>query len=289
MNMAVDDSINYEINTEAITLAPIFKGKKTAKEDFDPEAEENQVKPGVTWWLTEPDAFGPINIGQKDTSQSAMRRQEIIRYSEMEIGPTQLLSGRESPTDPNAPGNKTIALIQQSNMRIEDYIKEFKNGFDQVGDLVFSLYYQFGPGILEFDRRDAKDGAGSLKREDLKKRPKMHMRGVTANLNPEAEMAKAMQWYAVLSKEPMVGGDPVRRRALLNELMLAGRLANRDELLPEKAEVRSEQEKQMMAEAEKKVVANLIKRGIIPPPPVPTGPPPNGDGPFAAELETAVV
>ena len=284
LNEEVDASIRYEINSSTIELAPIFIGKKGAKagpSEFDPSLEENRIRPGVFWWLDDPKEVQQMKIMAADKSASANRRQEVIRYMELLIGPTQLLSGNVLPADPNMPGNKTISLIQQSNMRIEDYINEFRFGFDAMGDFILELYNQFGGGILEYEGKDGEVKA--LTRAQLKSLPKMHTHGVTANMNPEVEFAKALQWFQLLVNEPMVGGDNVRRRELLSRLMLAGRMPNREDLLPPKPEVEAEQQAAMMAEAEKKVIGGLIQKGLLPPPPAPPmgpGMPPPGAGPM---------
>lgn len=264
MNESVDHSINYEINVSDLEMSPIFKGQRSAGEDFDPEAEENKIRPGVTWWMKEPDKFSVMEITGGDKNAAKSLRQELLRYGEMLIGPTQLLSGRESPGDPNAPGNKTIALIQQSNMRIEDYINEFRLGFDQLGNAIVALYYQFGAGIIEYV--DKNGDVKGFSRDILRGLPKMSTHGVTANLSPEAEFVKAMAWFDKLLPIPEIGGNPTRRRELLNYLMVSGRLPNREALLPPKAEVEAEEKKQLMQEAKKSVILELIKAGVIPPP-----------------------
>ncbi len=238
LNEEVDASLRYEINSSTIELAPIFIGKKSAQagpNGFDPEAESNRIEPGTFWWLDDPKDVQQLKIMASDKSASSARRQECIRYMELLIGPTQLLSGNTLPSDPNMPGNKTISLIQQSNMRIEDYINEFRIGFDELGDTLLEMYHQFGGGVLEYEGKDGE--VKELSRAQMRGLPKMHTHGVTANMNPEVEFAKALQWFQLLVNEPMVGGNPVRRRELISRLMETGRLPNREDLLPSKEEV----------------------------------------------------
>lgn len=269
-------SIREDINSDTISAVPIFKGKKSSKEDFDPAAEENQIKPGVMFWLEDPNAFDIVNKSSAGHSFSVQRRQEIMRYAEMLVGPTQLLSGRESALDPNAPGNKTIALIQQSNMRIEDYINEFRIGFDELGELIQSHYYQFGPEEIEFESQEGMPKV--VKRKLLRGDVRLSMHGVTASLSPEVEFTKAMMWFGILSKDPMVMTDPVRHRNLLNRLALAGRLEGREELIPSVAEVQGEKDEKIKQEAKAELLADLIKKGLLPPPGPPGMPPAGAPG-----------
>lgn len=274
LNVSVNRSINLEINSEDIEIAPIFKAKKSSKADFDPSADENLIKPGTVWYLDNPADFAQFKIESSDKNASFRRRQELIRIMEMLMGPTQLLSGGDSPTDPNAPGNKTIALIQQSNMRIEDYINELRFGFDALGDFHLSLYDQFSGGVIQYENSEGE--VSDIRRAAIKGLPRMATHGVTANLNPEVDLMKVMQWFGEALQDPMIGGDPVRRRELWNRLFVAGRVADKDSLLPPKPEVQEAQMKILEGQAEKKIIGQLIQKGIIPPPPpqLPPGSPP---------------
>lgn len=292
MNAAVDASINYEENSDTLQMAPVFKGKRALTNrdsDFDPALEENWIRPGATLWLETPDDFQSMQIQGTDKTAAKARRQEIIRYAEMVIGPTQLLSGQESQVDPSAPGNKTIALIQQSNMRCEDYLNEFRLGFDELGDFIKALYHQFGG--LTLDYADKQGNVKSLERELLKDTGKMAAHGVTVNLSPEVEFQKAMQWWAILKDEPMVGGDPVRRRELLSELMVSGRLPNREALLPTKEDVMKpppppqkppppppKTSINLKADVPPAIAIQLAETGEVTAPPPPPVPGPGGPG-----------
>jgi hypothetical protein len=282
MNASLDASINYEENSDTLEMAPIFKGKKTLKNkdsDFDPALEENWIRPGATLWMDSPGDFVSMQINGGAKADAKSRRQEIIRYAEMLIGPTQLLSGQESRVDPNAPGNKTIALIQQSNMRIEDYIKEFGLGFDDLGEFIRSLYRQFGSSTLDY--MDSEGNVSSVESSLFGSKGRMAMHGVTVNLSPEVEYAKAANWWVLLKDEPMVGGDPGRRRQLLSDLLVSGRNPSRDALMPPRPEVEQAQMADMEKKAEARVMTKLIKAGAIPPPPPPAGPMmPPGAGPL---------
>ncbi len=98
---------------------------------------------------------------------------------------------------------------------------------------------------------------------------------------PQIEAEKAKEDLELYLNEPMIGGDPVRRRELFNRVMVARRTEGREDLLPSKEEVLGEQKKAMEAEIREKVIAELIQKGIIPPPPPPPGlpgMPPQGPG-----------
>lgn len=278
LNAEADASIQQEINSSMIDSVPVFVGKKGAKADMDEAGLfADFFRPGNAAFLENPGDFKALEVPKKDNRDSQARRQELMRYAEMLVGPTQMLSGRESPIDPEAPGNKTIALIQQSNMRIEDYINELRQSFDRLGEIHLSLYYERGPNVIEYETDrvseeeaeqfvKAKRIVKELQRKNLRGNIKLSTHGVTATANPEIEFSKALKWWEILSKEPMVGGDKARRRELLNRLMLAGRLEGREDLLPPKEEVEAIMEAEREQAIRQKVLSELVAKGLLPPP-----------------------
>lgn len=64
------------------------------------------------------------------------------RQGDEATGTTSLQSGRESPTDPSAPGNKTALLLQQVEPNTKEFIRSMQQGFRQAGRWVVWLYYQ---------------------------------------------------------------------------------------------------------------------------------------------------
>lgn len=64
------------------------------------------------------------------------------RQSDEATGTSSLQSGRESPTDPTAPGIKTIALLQQVQPNEKDTLRSLEPSFRQMGVWTLWLYYQ---------------------------------------------------------------------------------------------------------------------------------------------------
>lgn len=234
INYEINASVNLDINSETIANVPIFKGLKSNTEGFDPQAEDNTIRPGVMFWLEKPEVFDVVNKQPYNGQFSTLRRQELIRYGEQLIGPTQMLSGRENAQDPKAPGNKTIALIQQSNMRIEDYINEFRGGpdygFDGLGNTCLALIYRYGPNSIPFESRDEENQIKEMQRKFLRGDIKLTMHGVTVNLNPEVEFNKAMMEFEILSKIPQIGGNVKKLKILVDNLLVSGRIKNKKKI-----------------------------------------------------------
>ena len=64
------------------------------------------------------------------------------RQADEASGTSSLQSGRESPTDPNAPGIKTIALLQQVQPNEKDVLRSLEPAFRAVGRWTMWLYFQ---------------------------------------------------------------------------------------------------------------------------------------------------
>lgn len=273
-NTEIDDSIRGDINNAKIESVPVFIAKTAVKKGLDEAGFNDQFfKPaGVLYTPNGKEDIEPFNVKGTDKNFSQSMRQEFVRYSEMLVGPTQMLSGRESPIDPEAPGNKTITLIQQSNMRIEDYINALRPSFDALGEIILSLYHQFGKNSMTFRGREGGQ-YGAIKRVFLGYKIRLSTHGVRAMENPEVESKKALDIVGVLSKYPAVAQDPMRMRELFNRYLVAARVEGREDLIPSKEEVLGEQKKQQEAEMRDKIMNELIQKGVIPPPPPPGAPP----------------
>lgn len=277
----VDDTFNRDENSSDIDSVPLFVTTTTAKKTLDDGGfgDGSFFKPGGLL-ATENGGrdFEAVKIPTVDKTSSAKRRAELIGYAEMILGPTAMISGKQSPIDPNAPGNKTIALIQQSNMRIEDYINELRLSFDKLGDIYLMLYRRQGPNEVHF--KPSRDDQGDMKaiRRTAMAGINLRAHGVTPMENPWIELQKAQQWLEMLGQEQMIVGDPMRKRALYEMVMVAGRLQNRAELLPSKEEILGIKQKEAESAVRQKVVQQLLDSGIIPgttfQPPPPAGPMP---------------
>lgn len=66
----------------------------------------------------------------------------IRRISDEDTQTTSLQSGKESPTDPDAPATKTIALLQQMEPNTKEYLRSLEPGFRTLGQWIVHLYIQ---------------------------------------------------------------------------------------------------------------------------------------------------
>ena len=72
-------------------------------------------------------------------------------------GVSDLRSGKETPLDPNAPGNKTAMLLQESGRNVKDNVDEFSQGFNIDAQIILKLYYELNQDEQEYyEKRKAR-------------------------------------------------------------------------------------------------------------------------------------
>ncbi|RTL20757.1 MAG: hypothetical protein EKK55_17380 [Rhodocyclaceae bacterium] len=261
LSWEIDTQHNQRILSRQISTVPSFKGKKSAKTDFDPSAEENRWRPGVIFWLEDPEAFDQFKVQPVDLGESMSEEKNDMGLLDLYLGAAaSLLSGSVAPGDPNAPGNKTQIMIGQSNLRMEEPLRELRKGVEKVGQIALSHMYQFGPVMIDF----AQEADGVVTQNTVHKRllrsAKLRMKGVTVADNPGAEMQRVFALYGQLMAEPLFQQNPQARIALLKEALQKGRVPNRDKVLPTPEAVQQQQvaiqvEAMKQMEAEKAAAA----------------------------------
>lgn len=234
-NEEVDIIHNQRINSRKIAEVPSFKAKKNANKDFDPQAYENLWKPGVVFWLDDPEAFDQFKIQPVDFTSSMREEQSTMQIASLLAGVEPFsFSGNASPDNPDAPGNKTAYLINQSNLRMDDPLSELRHGVEETGDICMSHEYQFGPAQISYMRQgdQGKRERRMFSKRLLRKGINLKMFGVTVRLNPDAEFQKWFQYYAALAKDPMIANRNKSRWYLLMQALKNGRVEGRDKILP---------------------------------------------------------
>lgn len=272
---SVDALHNQRINSRKIAEVPSFKGKKERKKDFDSEAEENQWKPGVIFWLEDPDSFIQFTVQPVNLESSMHEEQNYIFITGLITGvKPDLFSGSPATEDKDAPGNKTAFLIQQSNMRMDDPLSELRYGIEKVGEICLSHMYQFGPAQITYIRSNAlgKKESGVIQKRILRKGVTIKTSGVTVTLNPETEFMRWFNYYKLMSQDPIIGQRVKSRWFMLMNALRAGRVQGKEKILPtleeleqEEIEMRAKVEKQLQFEQMQQLIqeAGEKKKEVI--------------------------
>jgi hypothetical protein len=150
----IDVLTRHRNNVRILTTSPVFLFNSKYKEQLDLGRSENVIRPGLTLWVDDPKSAGQqLPIQDLSTSNDNLDEQNLyMRHVEMVFGPSQGMSGQQTPGDSRAPGNKTIALLNQANGRIDDYLDEFMLSAPKLADLHAALLFQYQAGpTLNFD------------------------------------------------------------------------------------------------------------------------------------------
>lgn len=223
-------------NVRMLTTSPIVLINNKYKEQLDFYRPENIVKPGTAYYVDDINAamkqFQIFDLSKSGDSMD--EEQQIVRYLEFCLGPTQAMSGKETEQDPRAPMGKTIALLQQANSRIDDYLDEFRRSLPELAKLHCALLAQFGPDQIKYNIEQ--DGKLQIKTVDKKIffsndiiwRSKR--RSVT--LSPEFAMqrlAGLMQTYAQLL--PLLQANDPKGIELWNRMVVASGEPQKEKLM----------------------------------------------------------
>ena len=213
------------IDARSITNSPVVIANSGLKASLDPRRRENKIRPGTYLWVEEQKmdkALRPVEFPKRDFGDSNAEEASLNQSADNLLGASELRSGRETPNDPRAPAAKTALLLQQSTMRLDDFVFGYIRVENEILDLAKKLYYQFGPEKIKFT---VPGPEGILSKEIDKSwfnSDTIHLQLVSTSLmdNPEFLLQKWEDFYQRYGPEPMLGGIPEVRWEILNQMML---------------------------------------------------------------------
>jgi len=127
---------------------------------------------------------------------------------------SSLQSGRESPIDPDAPASKTLALLQQSGMDIEEYVRVMLPSFNEVGNIFLQLYYQMSQGgeSVMYKVRDSRvvgiDPFKTMARADMIARTNIQSQAMTFDFDKLNSKKEDIALLATIGMEPLIRRNP---------------------------------------------------------------------------------
>ena len=196
---------------------PMYKARKGTEANFNPMRDG--MFAGKVWYFDNPesDAQQFQTVLNSAVTVALNIEDRAARHAELASGASQNLSGLESARDPDAPGNKTAALIQQAHVRINKYLATLGWSFSEHGFQTCELYYQFSPRGRQF-RVMGPEGVPvfeQIPRQELRLRADCYPHGSSAALNPEREKTAVFDMVAMLMKSPDVSQSALKRWALI--------------------------------------------------------------------------
>lgn len=249
-----DTQHNQRINARTITTVPVFKALNKAKKSLDPDGQGFYFEPGKPLWVDDMMDVEQWKIQPTDLGESLQEEGNARNILDLRLGvASSLISGQPSPLDQNAPGNKTAILINQSNLRMDDPLNQFRHGIEQLGKIVASEIYQFGDPFIRYkidiaDKGQIRSTIRTVHRKYFRRDISFKMKAVTVVNNPDFEMQKLLQVYSILA--PELANNPELRQQILRDAMREGRVRNRDKYLPS-PQILAQQEAAKRAQAMK--------------------------------------
>lgn len=239
LSAEIDTIHRQRTNSRTITHVPSFKAKMTAKTTFDPSRREFRFRPGVTFYLSDVNDVVQFDIRPVDLSGSVDDEQMLYQLIDMVTGATGL-SGQQNPLDPRAPARKQQEMLRQSSNRIDDYVQNLLPVFEDIGQFMLDLYYQYAPDRIKYYTTDADGDTIEQEIERTKlfnPNIKFKVNGTSVFSSPEMEYQRMQEIYQVLGTDPTTSGVPRIRRAALERLLMAGRVENEKNFLPNQQEL----------------------------------------------------
>ncbi len=205
LNDQLSKTVNLRNNSGRIACAPSFKAKIGSS--FDPAVQE--WMPGAIFWL---DNLTDVEQMQVNTNfpELVNEEQSVIRSMQTYSGISDMSGGRESQNDPNAPGNKTIALIQEGNLLTNEDISCLQSSIEEVFYIILKLCAR---NLSDDDRLLKKYG---LTRKDLEiSLEEIVLHGIDVTFNKEIRKQQEMLFYRIYGQEPMLRQNPNSIRDML--------------------------------------------------------------------------
>lgn len=257
INDEVDTQHNQRIDSRTITTVPSFM--KLEGVDFDPTRRDQRFFPGVTFKVTNFNQLKQMEIKQTDMGQSMQEEQNLFLIADTRTGASQLRSGREVSRDPRAPAKKVQSLIQQSNQRLDDHMRELRIGTAELGAQLLELCYQFCPDLIAYPKFNPDTQKFVKEQMDRKK---LRNRGMVLEVartstadNPSQLVQRELTKYQLLVKDPFVGGMPGPHLELLRRLLTSWRERDIDKLLPPQEQIEQMLQKQAATRSGQKAEA----------------------------------
>lgn len=234
LNDEVDTQHQQRIDSRTITTVPSFKRLETSTIDFG--RKDQKFYPGVTFQVRAMNEVEQFKITQTDLGTSMQEENTLFMLAEQRDGASMLRSGGQTPGDPRAPAKKVQMLLGQSNVRVDDYMKELSIGTNEVAAQSLELYYQFAPETIQFPDWD--EATSSWLMAEIQ-RVKLRNNNMTIRVsrtsvseNSENQAQKKLVEYQILSKEPLIGQNLQRRHELVRDLCIALRRKDVNKLIP---------------------------------------------------------
>lgn len=198
----------------------------------------------------------PINADPKDIDflQKYMQQidvrglvtmmQVLTRGGDDVSGITSTVTGGESELDPTAPARKTLALLKQSGLNIEEYIENLLPSFNETGKIFLQLTYQMSKEGRKYRPRGKGADFQEISRSEMITRTNIQSQAMAFNFDELNLKRELTVFYQMFRGEPLIKRNPETVYFLLKLIIKKWSPMFRnvvDELLPSPEEFKQDQ------------------------------------------------
>ncbi len=227
---AIDASWNQTVDSGSLVNAPVFVCKENST--FDPTLKKWQ--PGAIWWVKDPNDIKSLTVSNPNARLPIEFVDRLMRHQELDSGISTYNTGQESSFDPRAPAAKAMMLLQESNLRIEEYINNLHDSNVQLFVIFDKLFKQY------YDNETYRIGDIEINPEIIYSEVEFLPQMSSMTMNKALERENNMEMLKFVSGIPMVWNDLNKQRLCLEIVFRSMNDqwgTNADKLLPSKEEI----------------------------------------------------
>jgi hypothetical protein len=138
--------------------------------------------------------------------------QYLIQGDDDVTGVSSLMSGRESPIDPQAPAQKTLALLAESGENIAEYITSMAPAFNTIGEIILQMYFQMSTDGVDYQPKPERvvgdNPFNKITRAEMIAKTNIQVQASSFAFDALEENKKDLALYQIMRTEPLVARNP---------------------------------------------------------------------------------
>lgn len=190
------------------TITPVTKDQETINQFLEKRFVHGiplEADPGKVDFLQK--YMSAIDVG------GIVNTMQLLKQGDEEgSGSSSLMSGQETPFDPNAPASKTMALLKQAGLSIDEYISCMTVSFNQVAYVLLQIYYQMSTEGRKYKIRPEKvvgdNPFGVISRNEMIARTNIQAQAYAYDFDKLQAKQEDFALWQILRNDPVFNSNP---------------------------------------------------------------------------------
>jgi len=164
--------------------------------------------------------MSPVDVNGGLTMLQFMKGEDEER-----VQSSSLMSGGQTPLDPNAPASKTIALLKQAGIPIKEYISAMTPSFNEMAYIFLQIYYEASKGEeglkyrINPERVVGDNPFAVIPRSELAARTTIQAQAYAFDFDKVQAKIEDLGLYKTVRMEPLIAKNPEAVYYLLKTLI----------------------------------------------------------------------